>query len=92
MKAIFTLFTILILTGLLGAQKISTPQNLYDLKPLSNVYESLESKTIETPDKKNNDDDKIVIGGGTKIVMTKEQFISLKQEIKKIRNKITKNN
>ena len=64
-------------------------RTINDLKPLSDVYESLETKTMENTQTK-NDDNKIVVGGSNKIVMTKEQFLSLKKEISSLRNKITK--
>ncbi|MBN1250535.1 MAG: hypothetical protein JXR51_14835 [Bacteroidales bacterium] len=65
-------------------------RTINDLKPLSTIYESLETIAVENLNKK-EDSDKIIVGGSSKIIMTKEQFISLKQEIKNIRNKITKN-
>ena len=66
-------------------------RTINDLKPLSKVYASLESKAIEkSHDTKKEDDGKIVVGGSSKIVMTKEQFIDLKKEISDLRNKITK--
>ena len=66
-------------------------RTINDLKPLSAVYESLGTKIMENQEPK-SDSDKIVVGGSSKIVLTKEQFISLKKEIRIIRNKITKNN
>ena len=71
-------------------------RTINDLKPLSSIYAKLETKAEEkdpkTEKKENTEiDGKIIVGGSDKIVMTKEQFIKLKDEISKLRNKITKN-
>jgi len=64
-------------------------RTINDLKPLSDVYASLEREKVKEENTKKSDDDKIVVGGSSKIIMTKEQFLSLKKEISRLRNKIT---
>jgi len=66
-------------------------RTINDLKNLQKIYESLEIEVVEGDITETNDTDKIVVGGSSKIIMTEEQFNSLKTEIAKIRNKITKN-
>ncbi len=67
-------------------------RTINDLKNLQKIYQELktEEKGNSTPEE--NTDGKIVVGGNAKIVMTQEQFEKLKQEVAKVRNKITKNN
>ncbi len=66
-------------------------RTINDLKPLSNVYANLKTKTFEKQKEQKPTSDKILTGGSSKIVMTKEQFIKLKKEISNLRNKITMN-
>ncbi len=66
-------------------------RTINDLKNLQKIYESFEIEKIEPEENNTSDSDKIVVGGSAKIIMTEEQFITLKKEIALIRNKITKN-
>jgi hypothetical protein len=74
-------------------EQLKSDQNIQrtinDLKPLKDFYESLEVKKDENAQNEQADG-KIVVGGNTTIIMTEEQFKTLKVEISKIRNKITK--
>jgi hypothetical protein len=68
----------------------SIQQTINDLKSLKAFYESLQTQkdaTVEAPKKQ---DDKYVVGGNAKIIMTEDQFNTLKKEIAVVRNKITK--
>ncbi len=66
-------------------------KTLADLEPIAKFYESLEVKKKENTGNKNETKtgDKIVVGGNKEVVMTKEQFKTLKVEITNLRNKIT---
>jgi hypothetical protein len=68
----------------------SIQKTINDLAPLKTFYESLEVQKDETTDNTKKSDDKIVVGGNAKIIMTEDQFKTLKKEITTIRNKITK--
>ena len=67
-------------------------RTINDFKNLQKIYQGLKSEKIEGQSQKKDEEGKIIVGGDTKIVMTKEQFNELKQEVAKVRNKITKNN
>ncbi len=62
-----------------------------DLEPIAKFYESLKTKTLKegTPKKKN--DNRIIVGGNVEVILTKQEFEVLKNEITKLRNKITNN-
>jgi hypothetical protein len=62
------------------------------LKNLQKIYQELKTEEKGNSAPQENTDGKIVVGGNAKIVMTQEQFEKLKQEVAKVRNKITKNN
>ncbi len=67
-------------------------RTINDLKNLQKIYQELKTEVKENSAPQENTDGKIVVGGNAKIIMTKEQFEELKQEVAKVRNKITKNN
>ncbi|MCF6241601.1 MAG: hypothetical protein L3J74_09680 [Bacteroidales bacterium] len=67
-------------------------RTINDLKNLQKIYKELKTEEKVSSTQQENTDGKIVVGGNAKIVMTKEQFEKLKQEVAKVRNKITKNN
>ncbi len=66
-------------------------RTINDLKNLQKIYESFKTEKVGGDEIATTDSTKIVVGGSRKIVMTEEQFVALKKEIAKIRNKITKN-
>lgn len=68
----------------------SIQRTINDLQPLRNFYESLEVQKDESGQGITTKGDKIVVGGSTKIIMTEDQFKTLKKEVTEIRNKITK--
>jgi len=68
----------------------SIQKTINDLAPLKAFYESLQVQKDESPDNTKKSDDKIVVGGNAKIIMTEDQFNTLKKEITIFRNKITK--
>jgi hypothetical protein len=68
----------------------SIQRTINDLQPLRNFYESLEVQKDESGQGITTKGDKIVVGGTTKIIMTEDQFKTLKKEVTEIRNKITK--
>lgn len=65
-------------------------RTINDLQPLKTFYEGLEVQKEESANGETKDDGKIVVGGNAKIIMTEEQFKTLKSEISTIRNNITK--
>lgn len=65
-------------------------KTINDLQPLKTFYDSLEVRKEESTDGETKGDGKIVVGGNAKIIMTEDQFNTLKSEISKIRNNITK--
>lgn len=65
-------------------------RTINELQPLKTFYESLEVQKEEIKESEVKNDGKIVVGGNAKIIMTEEQFKTLKTEINKIRNNITK--
>lgn len=68
----------------------SIQQTINDLAGLKAFYETLQTQKDEKTDPAKNQGDKIVVGGNAKIIMTEEQFKTLKKEISVVRNKITK--
>lgn len=70
----------------------SIQRTINELKPLQEFYESLSVEKEESTGEENITEGKIVVGGNTKIVMTEEQFNTLKKEVTNIRNKITNKN
>ena len=66
-------------------------RTINDLKNLQKIYQSLATVDVGNNQNTNkeNDKDVIVIGGNKKIIMTQQQFEQIKEEIAKIRNKIT---
>jgi len=67
-------------------------RTINDLKNLQKLYDGLKSVKTGGEEITATDTTKIIIGGTRKIVITEEEFMALKNEIAKIRNKITKNN
>ncbi len=67
-------------------------RTINDLKNLQKIYQELKTEEKENTAPQESTDGKIVVGGNAKIIMTQEQFEKLKQEVAKVRNKITKNN
>jgi hypothetical protein len=67
----------------------SIQRTINDLQPLKVFYESLEVQKDESATSPNKTEGKIVVGGSAKIIMTEDQFNTLKKEISSIRNKIT---
>ncbi len=65
---------------------------IQDLKPIKEIYDSLEVVKIENVNTDNKKGNQIIVGGATKIVITEEQFKKLKETINKIRNKLAVNN
>ncbi len=63
-----------------------------DLKPIKEIYDSLEVVKIETGNTDSKKGNQIVVGGATKIVITEEQFEKLKETINNVRNKLAVNN
>ena len=63
---------------------------LVDMKPIRDIYEQLQTKGEQTVVKKDSTN-KLVVSGGKKIVLSEKDFLRLKQETGKIRNKITGN-
>jgi len=59
-----------------------------DLTPIKNVYDKLEVVKVEQNKKTPSSKNQIIVGGTTKIVITKEQFIELKQSIFEVRNNL----
>jgi hypothetical protein len=68
----------------------SIQRTINDLQPLRTFYESLEVQKDESGQGITTKGDKIVVGGTTKIIMTEDQFKTLKKEVTEIRNKIIK--
>lgn len=66
-------------------------RTINDLKNLQKIYDNLGSVEIEGEKLETKDTNTIVVGGSNRITMSEEQFIALKTEIARIRNKITKN-
>jgi len=63
---------------------------LVDMKPIRDIYEQLQTEGGQTVVKKDSTN-KLVVSGGKKIVLSEKDFLRLKQETGKIRNKITGN-
>jgi len=64
-------------------------RTINDLQTLKAFYEGLEVQKDEKATVAKTKGDKIVVGGSAKIIMTQEQFNTLKKEITKVRNGIT---
>ncbi len=74
-------------------QKDSNIQStLTDLQPIAKFYESLKTKKQDNAknEKNGTKTEKIIVGGSQEVVMDEKQFEVLKNEITKLRNKITK--
>lgn len=62
-----------------------------ELNPIKEIYDKLEVVKIENPEQVKTTEKQIIVGGTTKIVLTKEQFIQLKNTISAVRNKLAEN-
>jgi hypothetical protein len=67
----------------------SIQRTINDLQGLKVFYESLQIQQDDTKSTTKAEGDKIVVGGNAKIIMTEDQFNTLKKEITIVRNKIT---
>jgi len=65
---------------------------LLDLKPIKDIYDNLEVVKISNTNAIKPKENQKVVGGTSKIVITKEQFLKLKQTITTVRNKLAVNN
>jgi hypothetical protein len=68
----------------------SIQQTINDLQGLKVFYESLQTQKDDKPEVDKKQGDKYIVGGNAKIIMTEDQFKTLKKEISAVRNKITK--
>jgi uncharacterized lipoprotein YehR (DUF1307 family) len=65
---------------------------IQELKPIKDIYDQLEVIKIENPNKVTPKPGQIMVGGTTKIVITEQQFNSLKESIATVRNKLAGSN
>ncbi len=65
---------------------------IQELKPIKDIYDQLEVIKIENPNKVTLKPGQIMVGGTTKIVITEQQFNSLKESIATVRNKLAGSN
>jgi len=65
---------------------------LKELSPIKEIYDKLEVVKIEQPAETHASKSQIVVGGSTKIVITEEQFVELKQTISNVRNSLAGSN
>jgi hypothetical protein len=68
----------------------SIQKTINEIQPLKAFYESLQIQKDESGNGTKKQADKIVVGGNAKIIMTEDQFNTLKKEISSVRNKFTK--